>query len=128
MRFVPASRRRPVREAVVPMINVVFLLLIFFLMSAVIAAPPPLDVSLPASEAGGDGRAPGDGLTIDAGGTMAFGDLRGDAALDAAVTASGEGVLDLRADAGLEAVKLARLLVRLAEAGVLETRLLTVTP
>ena len=39
--------RRPMRESVVPMINVVFLLLIFFLMTARIAPPEPLDTTPP---------------------------------------------------------------------------------
>ena len=125
MRFAPAQRRRPVREAVVPMINVVFLLLIFFLMSAVIAAPPPLDVTLPGSPQGA-GQAGAGALTIGADGTLAFGDLRGDAALSAAVAASGGDAVELRADAGLEATRLARILAQLAAAGVEETRLLTV--
>ena len=41
------STRRPARESVVPMINVVFLLLIFFLMSAQIAAQEVLRDQVP---------------------------------------------------------------------------------
>ena len=126
MRFAVSSRPRPMREAVVPMINVVFLLLIFFLMSAVIVAPPPLDVVLPGAEDAGDGAGGADALYIDAAGTLAFGDLRGEAALRAAVAATGEGVLDLRADAELEAAVLARLMGRLSAAGVTQTQLMTV--
>ena len=91
----------------------------------VIAAPPPLDVTLPGSPQGA-GQAGAGALTIGADGTLAFGDLRGDAALSAAVAASGGDAVELRADAGLEATRLARILAQLAAAGVEETRLLTV--
>jgi biopolymer transport protein ExbD len=41
----PEPSRRP--EAVLPMVNLVFLLLIFFLMVATIAPPRPVPVALP---------------------------------------------------------------------------------
>ena len=46
MQFKRPTKKQP-SEAIIPMINVVFLLLIFFLMSASIAAPPPFELTLP---------------------------------------------------------------------------------
>jgi len=112
MRFSP-SRRRPRAESIVPMINVVFLLLIFFLMTAELAPAPPFEVDLPASAAE-PGEA-GQALHVGAGGQLAYGALRGDAALEEAVGA-GETVL-VRADRALPGADLARLLARLSALG-----------
>ena len=40
--------KRPVRENVVPLINVVFLLLIFFMLTATLRPPESIEVELPA--------------------------------------------------------------------------------
>ena len=114
--------RRPRAESVVPMINVVFLLLVFFLMTATIAPPDPVGATPP--EAGPSGpvdRSPT--LHIGADGALAFGTERGEAALAAVPPGS---VLTVRADAGLPGTELARVIARLAEAGVTEVRLVTV--
>ncbi|WP_322867174.1 biopolymer transporter ExbD [Aquicoccus sp. G2-2] len=42
---IPRPVRRPRGEAILPMINVVFLLLIFFLMTAELAPPEPVAVA-----------------------------------------------------------------------------------
>lgn len=47
--FGAEQRRRPY-EAVVPLINVVFLLLIFFLIAGTIQEPEPVDVTLPSGQ------------------------------------------------------------------------------
>lgn len=115
-----AHRATP--ENIVPMINVVFLLLIFFLMTAAIAPPDPVAVTPPV--AGADGEVPRDGrLYLAADGTLAFGDLRGDAAVAAAVAASepGGGVI-LMADSAVDGATFARLVARL---GPGEVRLVT---
>jgi len=116
MRLDPtAPRRRP--ESIVPMINVVFLLLIFFLMSAQIAPPDPVEVSPPAAP---QDAAIGAGVTLFVGadGVVAFRDLRGEAALDAALAAAGDGdPFHLRADAGVPAARVAALVARIAAAG-----------
>ena len=127
MRFADAPAE-PRAEAIVPMINVVFLLLIFFLMTATIAPPDPLDVVPP--EAGADPADPTERvLHLGAEGAMAYGADRGEAALAAAIAggAAGQGAgLTIRADGRLEGAVLARLLTRLAAAGVGDVQLVTV--
>ena len=119
----PAPRR--VRENIVPMINVVFLLLIFFLMTAQIAPPDPIALTPPEADAG---DAPGAerALHVGADGTLAYGDARGDAAIDAVSRRDQDTPLMLRADAQLPADELAALLPRLAQAGVSRVALVTV--
>ncbi len=126
MRFAPTSPKPRPREAIVPMINVVFLLLIFFLMTASIGARPPFDLALPEGTGDAQADAP-DVLFIAADGTLAFGAARGEAAVDAIAAMAGDGgVLDIRADRSVPAAVLAGLLPRLAEIGIAETRLVTV--
>ena len=115
----PTPRRRA-SEPVVPMINVVFLLLIFFLMTAQIVPPDPFGITLP--EATGDTPDEAAPLYISASGETAFADLRGDAAVRAAAEA---GPVSLQVDAALEAVKLARLLRDLKEAGADDVQIVT---
>ncbi len=126
MRFGALAPRQRPREAVVPMINVVFLLLIFFLMTAAFVPPAPMDVTLPqgaaAAQAGTE-----DALYLSADGTLAFRSETGAAALRLAASGA-NGALDLRADAGVAAADLAKVLSRLAAAGVSEARLITVRP
>lgn len=116
-----ARRRRAPAEALVPMINVVFLLLIFFLMSATIAPPDPFDVTLPGASAQDSADPSGPVvLHVSADGEMAHGDLRGEAAF-AALMSAGDGRPDtvvLRADEGLDGAVFAGILARLAAAGV----------
>ncbi len=121
--------RRPPREAIVPMINVVFLLLIFFLMTATLTPPAPLSVTPPAAQ-GADPQAEGRALLFAADGTLAFGTDEGEAALVAALMAAlgaptAGGPLTLRADADLPGAALAALLARLAAGGADEVRLVT---
>ncbi|SEK52805.1 outer membrane transport energization protein ExbD [Roseovarius azorensis] len=124
MEFSAPRRRRP-KEAIVPMINVVFLLLIFFLMSAQIPPPAPFDVTLP-NATGAEVAAPADTLHIDAGGQLAFNAARGNAVYDAlAARATTDTPLQIRADAALDAQVLARLLPELATRGVTMIELLT---
>jgi biopolymer transport protein ExbD len=124
MDFAPPRRRRPA-EAIVPMINVVFLLLIFFLMSAQIAPPAPFDVSLPQSDAGAR-AGPADTLYMDAEGRLAFNAARGAAVLEALAARAAPGEpLQIRADARLEARALARFLPELAARGVAEVEIVT---
>jgi biopolymer transport protein ExbD len=120
-----APRRRRAPEPIVPMINVVFLLLIFFLMSAQIAPPDPFALTLPES-ADGSRAEPADTLYMDAEGTLAFNEARGEAVLDAlAARAAPDAALLIRADAGLEARALARLLPQLAARGIAEVEIVT---
>lgn len=125
-------QRRPRAEAIVPMINVVFLLLIFFLMTAQIAPPDPFEVVLPAAER--ENRAEGTlTLHVSAEGVLAFQDTLGEDAIvrlsEAASTGADETLpVQIRADAGVEAVEIARLLRSLSEAGVEQLTLLTAAP
>jgi biopolymer transport protein ExbD len=115
MRFVPPPTRER-RESVVPMINVVFLLLVFLLVTAEMAPPPPLDVTPPVAPA--DPSAPAEvEIVVAADGTVAYGDLQGDAALAAVPQGA---TLAIRADADLPGAALAALLPRLAAAGRIE--------
>jgi biopolymer transport protein ExbD len=117
-----AAPRRARGESVVPMINVVFLLLIFFVMTATIAPPDPFAARPPAvadAEAAGQGEV----LHVGPDGALAYGPLRGAAAL--AAVPAGES-LRVRADAGLPATELAALLGRLAAAGITDIRLVAV--
>jgi len=125
MKFPDDPRPSRPREAVVPMINVVFLLLIFFLLTAVIATPPPIDNLRLPSAVGPGSKADQAALYVGADGELAFGEARGPVALAAAAAALGDR-LDLRVDANLPAAELARVLSSLSEAGVTETRLVTV--
>jgi biopolymer transport protein ExbD len=111
----PQARRAP-REAVVPMINVVFLLLIFFLMTAVIAAPPPFDLTLPEAETDEVAEG-GDVLYVGPDGALAYGSARGEAVFAALSARSPDAPLEIRADAGLPADTIAGLLPKLAEVG-----------
>ncbi|MEM6824382.1 MAG: biopolymer transporter ExbD [Pseudomonadota bacterium] len=119
-------RKRP-REAILPMISIVFLLLMFFLMSASFVTPPPFDVRLPegvAAEDAGSGAA----LYVARDGTLVLGDATGEAVFDAIMARGPATPLELRADANLPAAEIASLLSRLTELGVGETRLVLERP
>ena len=122
----PEQRER--RESILPMINIVFLLLIFFLMTATIAPPAPLDVTPPESAA--EGQASADrALYVAADGRLAWGDVTGEAVIPAIASAYGAAEapapLTIRADRDLSGAAFARLLARLAAAGVADSRLVT---
>lgn len=115
---------RPRRETILPMINVVFLLLIFFLMTAQIAPAPPFDITPP--EAASDAAdAPLRTLWIGPDGQMIYEDLTGEDVF--AVLAAGDGPVLIRADAGLSAAELARLMRRMTALGVSDLRLATLS-
>ncbi|UWQ75383.1 biopolymer transporter ExbD [Leisingera sp. M658] len=120
--------RRPRTESIVPMINVVFLLLIFFLMTSRLAQPDPFEVAPPDAAIEAD---PGAGpvLYINAEGRMHFDGAEGGEALTRlAAVSGGTPVLQLRADARLEAKALARLLRQLAAAGFSQAELVVRQP
>ncbi|MEM6421009.1 MAG: biopolymer transporter ExbD [Pseudomonadota bacterium] len=123
----PRTSRRG--EGIVPMINVVFLLMIFFLMSTTLSPEMTALIDPPASAAGDP--APADrALVVSADGTMAYGALRGDAAIEAiaAGVAAGEiGLLLIQADRAVDGAVIARLMTRLGEAGVRDSALVTAT-
>lgn len=124
MQFSPPRPARRSRENIVPMINVVFLLLIFFLMTAQITPPEPFDVTPPGSTS----ETPADGpsiLYIAADGTLAFQEARGEAVFAALATLDPSEALQIRADAASKASDLARLLPKLAAAGITDLALVT---
>lgn len=122
MQFPAKPRRRPV-EAIVPMINVVFLLLIFFMMSSQIAPPAPFEVALPAAQS--DSALPEDiTLYLAADGSLALGELSGEQVWAAL---SDHQSVTLKADAEMPAVRLADTMKRLAAAGI-ETINIAVDP
>lgn len=110
--------RRPRAESIVPMINVVFLLLIFFLMTSRLAQPEPFEVTPPEAALDTEAKAQAV-LYIDAEGQMHFDGAVGEAAIARLAAAStGSPVVQLRADARLEAAALARILRQLTAAGL----------
>ncbi|WP_422050991.1 ExbD/TolR family protein [Shimia sp.] len=125
-------------ESIIPMINVVFLLLIFFLMSAEIAPPEPFQVAPPSATL--DTPASGELiLFVDAEGIVGFEDVVGRntedlAALDAIVQSylalcgapDCDVIVRIRADQQAPAQAVARLLPKLAEAGVRKAEFVTV--
>ncbi len=117
----PARRTRG--ENIVPMINVVFLLLIFFLMSAQITPPAPFEVTPPQSLSETAADDP-DTLHVSATGTLGYAGLTGEAALDALARRASDEPLGIRADSGLKAAELARLLPKLSARGIRDTRLI----
>ncbi|NIZ15461.1 biopolymer transporter ExbD [Phaeobacter sp. HF9A] len=111
-------RRRPRSESIVPMINVVFLLLIFFLMTSRLAPADPFEVTLAKAALEAEAQAQVV-LYVDIEGRTHFDGTEGDAALVQLAAAAGEGdAVQLRADAGLEAATLARILRHMAQAGL----------
>jgi len=123
MEFLP-PRPRPYREPILPMINVVFLLLIFFLMTAQITPAPPFELTPPEATPE-QTDAPLRTLWLGADGQIIHDDFSGDAAL--AALAAVDGPVLIRADAGLPAADLARLMRQLAATGVSDLRLATLS-
>lgn len=121
--FTPPPRK-PARESVVPMINVVFLLLIFFLMSAQIAPPEPVEVTPPVVREAETLPEGARMLWLGRDGGLHFEGLTGEAALDALARAP--EAVHLRADASLEAAEFARVLQMLGEVGVTSVTLVAV--
>lgn len=105
------------KEAIVPMINVVFLLLIFFLMTAQITPPEPFEIEPPASEAENPAEQQ-PVLYISPEGELAFQDARGEEALALITDALTDENLLVRADQALKASEVAALLPKLSVLGV----------
>lgn len=114
---VPRKPRRT--EAIIPMINIVFLLLIFFMLTATLAPPDPFETVAP-SAAGGERADPAD-LFLAPDGRIAYGAAEGETVF--AAVAEHVGPLVIRADAGAEAAKVAALLSRLRGLGLDDLRL-----
>ncbi len=123
--FATPRTRRP-GENIVPMINVVFLLLIFFLMTATIRPPKPVESEPPEARTETDAVAPDDfSLHLAADGTVAWGALRGDAAVSGLLAAldGNAATVTVHADRTADSAALARLLARLSADGILKAQL-----
>ena len=106
-----------------PLINVAVLLLVLLAVGARLDPPDPLDVALPQAE--GQAQDSGTRLFLAADGTLALGNLRGEAVFAALVPGFASGLasglaLDLHAD---RAVPLETLLGVLDRLGSAQTRL-----
>jgi biopolymer transport protein ExbD len=119
--------RKPRAEAIVPMINVVFLLLIFFLMTSQIAPPDPFDIETPVADQ--DEQAVAEQvLFIDASGRLHFDGAEDDAAMDRLSYLGAETtMLVVKADARLEARVLAVTLASLSGLGFANVELVVTT-
>ncbi|WP_428925768.1 ExbD/TolR family protein [Marinibacterium sp. SX1] len=101
-----------------PMIDVVFMLLIFFMMISQVTPPEPFDVTLPTVPEAGEPQADGR-LYVDRAGLTGYDGVTGQAALDRLQELhSRDEPLQIRADAGVEATTLARLLGEISARGV----------
>ena len=117
MDFSPPPRKAS-PESIVPMINVVFLLLIFFLMTSQIAPPDPFEVITPTAQDGAEPEARA-GLYLGSTGKLHYDGVEDAAALGRLRSIGSEDTtVLLRADAALEATRLAEILSDLAEVGL----------
>ncbi|MEM7076222.1 MAG: biopolymer transporter ExbD [Pseudomonadota bacterium] len=116
------------KEAIVPMINVVFLLLIFFLMTSQLAQPEPFLVSPPVASVDAEPESE-PVMYVSAEGRLSFESQEGDAAISGVAAVSSESdVIQLRADADLAAGKLAAILRDLSAAGLSRVELIVGPP
>lgn len=122
---IPRPARRPRGEAILPMINVVFLLLIFFLMTAELAPPEPVAITPPHAAQGTPGEADMRAF-LGGDGAFYFGDDTGEqalAALRAALEQGAEKRVELGADADAPAKRLAEVMARLTAIGAAQVDL-----
>lgn len=145
MRFTQPRQPRDLEDALIPLINVVFLMLIFFMLAGQIHAPDALPVDPPVSEQG-QSEVPGAILVLlDAHGRAALGgEVVADEVLAARIdqrlevwrdqtprtagrpeTAATPPVVTVKADAAVRHARLRRLLDQLRAAGVDRVRLLS---
>ncbi|MCV2892762.1 ExbD/TolR family protein [Lentibacter sp. XHP0401] len=123
-------KRKPRSEAILPMINVVFLLLIFFLMSAQLSSPDPVEITPPLAAVGEPAEASLKAF-IDRGGALYFEAEKGakaTAALAAALAKAPDRRIELRADALAPAQALTRVMTELAAAGAVQVDVGVNTP
>ena len=122
-------RQRPQDEAVLPLINVVFLLLIFFMLAGSLAASDPVNAQPPLSDNDGKIAARDLVIVIGAEGEIAVdGTMVESAALsDALAAALGDGPrgIWLKADAEADSLDVIALMDALQEAGAERLQLLT---
>ena len=121
--------RRPY-EAVVPLINIVFLLLIFFLLAGTLGPTDPVDVSLPEGRLDDKAQRDITTLFVEADGFVWLGDRPMDAQmapymLRGFFDENNVGAVAIKADAAADAHDLLALMEGLRNVGVEEVTLLT---
>lgn len=109
----PQPEHKARAEAVVPMINVVFLLLVFFMMTSQIAPPAPIDITPPAADSATPARREYR-LFLSAEGEAVFENRQGESAWQAVAALDPGAPLTIVADAALPVPQLARMLTRIA--------------
>jgi biopolymer transport protein ExbD len=122
--ILPRPERRSRGIAILPLINVIFLLLIFIILSGVIASPDPFQLTPPEARVGEEFAEAGPGATIyvSTHGNLLFRDVSDEAAVIDLVTklvSSGDvEVLTVRADAGVPATRIVKLVEELRSTGI----------
>lgn len=129
MKLTPVARprSRSLDDALLPLVNIVFLLMVFFLAGGRIGAPRP-QAGAPQSARieAGTAAAPRI-LELRADGRLAVrGDVFGDAALPGRALGWRDTAVDVRAPGDVPAERVLRVLSILRSAGVRDVRLLTV--
>ena len=126
-----ASKRND-DDRILPLINVVFLLLIFFMLAGKLSAGDPFRVDPPASLSEGPATAKQIEILIGSDGQLALDDaLVDETGLREGVErrlGESEGVpVNVKADGGVEALRVVAVMELLRDAGVEKLRLLTVS-
>lgn len=131
MRRRSRERRSDEEERVLPLINIVFLLLIFFMVVGKISASDPFEIT--PTQSASEGAPPMEPLMVQIGGEgqLALNGAVLDeasllAAVEAAIARDQASDVRVKADGGVEAADIVRLLERLRAVGVNGVRLMTV--
>ncbi|MBX2853502.1 MAG: biopolymer transporter ExbD [Rhodobacteraceae bacterium] len=131
MRRRSRERRSDEEERVLPLINIVFLLLIFFMVVGKISASDPFEIT--PTQSASEGAPPMEPLMVQIGGEgqLALNGAVLDeasllAAVEAAIARDQASDVRVKADGGVEAADVVRLLERLQAVGVNGVRLMTV--
>lgn len=125
----PRPQRRSRGITILPLINVVFLLLIFIVLSGVISSPDPFQLVPPEASAGEDVEKVGSDAIVYVAdtGELRFRDLSDEVdvlALIAQLASSGGlETLTVRADAGVPAVRIVKLIESLRTTGIVRIQL-----
>ena len=125
----PRPQRRSRGITILPLINVVFLLLIFIVLSGVISSPDPFELVPPEASAGEDVENVGSDTIVYVAdtGELRFRDL-GDETdvlvlIGQLAGSGGLETLTVRADAGVPAVRIVKLIERLRTTGIARIQL-----
>ncbi len=128
----PNHRKRPRNDddAVMPLINIVFLLLIFFMIAGKLSSSDPFEISPPSSVSGENDAAGELTLLVGSAGELALdGEVMTETELKAALADRLQGnlepVMRLKADGGSKATDIIRIMEIVRDAGVGEMNLLT---